>query len=451
MGSVRRKQTSREAEGRFILLGGQMDLSAKTLTGLTQQQVPVELDGQFKRCRALQESNPYVLLVLRMWLAFYHHGFEITPSVPLKKGDARRFKEWRRLNRDKVALFAKQLWEEYLLLDNAPVWWDQPNKLEPVVLPPEECLYQDKLGLEILKYRHGLTQEQRDMLPAALQEKYKSDWVTYKHPEDSFVVLKRARKGCGFGTPRMRTIFNAGATYDNLEVGEIVTSFFHRTVIRWHKLGMEPKSNSGPLPANFKASKYTPTRAKAIDKEFKNAMGAREFIANWDHELGFVTGPTEYFKKEKWEAVTERFMVWAGPVGRLFMQQGINTDLMQMFQAEAEMERLPMRVALNQIIAENYQPPVPVTVNWSDTCFLEPAKVMEAMKWAVQQGPMSLRTFMVKQLGEDWLTEQENKKEEAELDDELVEPRFDQAHGNDKEGAGRPEGSKDKDKNPGAR
>ncbi len=424
-----------------------------TFSSYESAALPKQLNGEFGRCRYLLEQNPWVLLVQRLWLAFYNHGFRLEPALPLKKRDQAKFDEWNAAKGAEIAVFVQQLWQEFLSLDNGISYWERSDKpeecIEPFLLAPERCRFTDRMGRQIIHYTHGLTQEELEGMSAEQKRRYSRPEITLRSPEDSFRVLKRARVGDGFGRPRMRTIFRPAAAYESMEVGEVIMAFLNRCIFRWHKMGQEPKANAGYTP-NGKLAKFSPERWEMIKKDLKNKLGLIESAGNYDHEIKFIHPPTEYFDSKKWDGFVKRFWAYAGPLGQMMQAEGLNSDFSRMLRAEAEQERLLLRAHLEPVIREGYAAPCPVTVAWSNACFYDNQKYLEAVQWGVQQGPVALRDWF-DLTGMNWGQSQARKESEAALPEAQIKPRFDQAHGDPKSKGGRPAGTPDGDNNPGQR
>jgi hypothetical protein len=386
------------------------------------------------------QVNPDVDSIISRKLAFCNYGLKIRPAG--KKPDG--FEEWLSEKKGLITNFIHDVWREWFTLDNVVAfWWDEAGyrAANPVrTLPPERCDYSDAMGIETLKFQHGLSTAQVAMLPENLKTRYRSSIITLNEEHgEHFRVMKRERTGYGFGMPRMRGIFRALAQYESMEVGENLVALASRLVVRRHKIGHEIRT--GPR-AGLATHFYKKPTAAAIKKFYEGRVGLVDVVTNFDQTQKLEWIDPVIYDSKKWDTVTQRILKWGGPVAVMLHATGVTPFLMPLWKTEALAERETVARFVEGIINNVFAPPEPVRLHWGNRCFSESRVAMDLLKFGVTQGAVSLRTFN-EEAGQDHEEELERKQEELQHRDVLV-PLWDAAHGSDpgKDG-GRPPGASD--------
>ena len=330
-------------------------------------------------------------------------------------------------NREMIAKFVQDIWNEFILLDNAIALWldGQPYA---AVLPPEKCTYADKLGVPVLKYTHGLSQQEIALLPSDQQERFRLSVVTI-NPKfgEHFKVLKRARIGDGFSWPALYSIFRLLGEVESKEVGMNAMGFAMRKVTRHHKLGHEIKSGDrAGKPTHF----WNQQRSDAVKKLFVNVVGLDDFTSNFDHDIQFPWPDMEYFDETCWKGSCMRLNDWGGPLAAMLAAKGVMPYLAPALKAQCLDDRRVVGEFLNQVINAAYAPPMPVAVAWSNLIFNDARLQSELLKFAALQGWTSVQTGQ-EEVGLNSEEEEDRKLVEAQDADARRKygPMFDPAHG----------------------
>lgn len=437
--AVKRKTQSTRSEFLDIYRGRVLAMDAAELQSQNHPKTDRE---SYERARYFARRNYLVREMTRARRAFLNYGCRLLPVDPAQK-DA--VAEW---SQSKDGLRASKVLRdavtEWIQMDCVLAFWMEEARLPATLLAPEAVVYSDMFGLERLKV--CLKVDEKQMLaagiPRDLVARYRRGEVLLSEDADEyFSVLKNERVGHGLGRPRMESAFDVLSECESLEIGENLLASVARTVIRQHVMGHEIKS--GPKagsPVHFLKS----NRSKEVKDFFMGRTGFLEFASNFDHEIKLHWIDPKMLSAEKWATIVDRLVWWGGPAALLYLARTIQPYLLTVLRAQCEEDRALLRPFINEVI-QTYDPPGPVTVDWSNRCFTEPRVAAELMKFLVQQGPLSLRTAL-EDSGFDAEEERTRKAEELEDDPKLHLPIFDAAHGDNpgtNDGGGRPPGTPD--------
>jgi hypothetical protein len=371
--------------------------------------------------------------------------------------DDERIERWKTQNAEEIARVAIDVWLSFIMLRNVVALWRRGGRV--IIRPPESVHYSDTFGLEELKFKHGLTKEQIDTLGLRKAEadylKLNGD-IKLTHEPDaggasklfSFSVLKEEPVGMGFGWPDLVTLFHACSLNESLLVGDRQLANACRSVYEQHKLGHEIRSgNHAGSPAHFMKRE----RGDAVKNQIKSKVGHVQLATNFDHEIVIGAGrpKPEMFDTKRYAQVAEQMVTWGMPFSQMLNGQ-INPNLMTMARQLADTDRKRVRPYLTALLREALQAPVPITLQWDDSCFWDSRMLLDLLKAGLQGGPISQESFLRLTLGNP-TQEREAKARDAELPDKLLLPAFDAAHGagprlgikTAQAGPGKPAGKKD--------
>lgn len=413
------------------------------------QEDPSGVREIMKHARGWFERSLFLKQGLKLKIGFANCGFEIKPAKGTAKGSSQKIRKWwaglgTRAQKDIYEL-GLESWLDWYLLDVTIAFWRDNfqsariDKHQPVfTLPPEDCRYTDIFGVEVLKVLMNLGSDEKKDLSNAMVERYGRREVTLDEAKgENFRVLKRARRGKGFGCPHIYTLIKTLKATDGLETMDVLWAHKCRTAMRQFLVGHEIKN--GPW-AGRASHFWTEKIGQAIQKFWEAKMGDVDWSTNFDVKVEFPFPSLDRFKKEKFEGVFQRMALWLGPVGAIFF--GAKVDDMQMKALRAELleDRALMRFHLIDILTTVYDPPVAIDIKWSEKIFIDSRLYLELLKQLLTAGPLSQRTAL-EALAEDAETQREYKEEEAELAQSektkgQVLPMYDPAHGNEPGKAG---------------
>jgi hypothetical protein len=433
--------------------------STQTLVYETQASTehPADLNSVFTRARYYARESSFLTRFLPLKRSVLNYGFKLKPAPNKGKKptpqDTEKLNAWldeptsvafedytdpstretigvevNATNREMVAKFAEDIWNEFILLDNAVALWLDGQQFA-AVLPPEKCEFTDVLGVPILKYTHGLSQQQIALLPSDQQQRFLGKSVITIDPKqgEHFKVLKRARMGDGFGWPAVYSIFRLLGEVESKEIGMNAMGYCFRKVTRHHKLGHEIKSGDrAGKPTHF----WNQQRSDATKKLWVNVVGVDDFTSNFDHTVEFPWPNMEYFDETCWKGSNLRLNDWAGPLAQMLAAKGVMPYLAPALKAQCLEDRRIVGGFLNIVVNLAYAPPMPVMVGWSNLIFNDARLQSELLKFAALQGWASAQTGQ-EETGLNPEEEEERKLVEAQDKDAKAKytPIWDPAHG----------------------
>jgi hypothetical protein len=349
-------------------------------------------------------------------------------------------------NRERIQKFIKDVWNEFLLLDNVIIGWTDTLP-QPVVLPLEKCRYTDVLGIETLFYLHGLSEQQRKLLPPEDQERFAEPEIMFDPTEGEFFrVLKLEQTGNGLAWPSIQSIFRTIRTTESMEIGESAYAYVGKMKFRHWKKGHEIKNGAmAGKPAHF----WRKENSKTIQNVFEGKIGfLGDFCSNFDFALEFPHEDQEYFDEAKWKSPEHRLIKWGGSLAEILHDKGRAADLMLILKAQVTDTRNEMARLLESVINQAFDAPVPIKIGWSNTIFNTLQLAAEDRKFGLMSGSLSQSTWRAESGFDDEL-ESEKKEEEAALvasNPELFKPGWDMSHGDPElKKGGKPGGKADGD------
>lgn len=396
-------QRAANAEASFSADGGytiNYDLLLTSFDAATKSICPGVQKDVFKKCRGLL-SNEFVGSWIGLRRIFFDDGLRPHNRAALKdwlegKGKA----VWSmlvRLNAD--------LWSEWLLQDNAVVFWIEPFKNQtpkPMVLDCEVCKYSNEFGAESLKVtlprKTDLTDAQKEALGPRWAAAYRTGKEIELKPEEGerFRVLTRAKAGHGLGMPRLRQALRLLGIFDNLRTADWGGSWKHRDVIEQIKVGHEIRNGDrAGLPDHF----INKEKRRQIEEQTKNKTGPRQSVTNFDVEFLWKYLDPEFFKATKFDATLAGLDRFGGP-GMMLLAGGTQSAnaefLARAFAAEGRHDRNTVGGLLNDLLADRtflpMRPPVPLQVGWNPHTFRDSKQMLDLIRFASGQGAMSMET-----------------------------------------------------------
>lgn len=411
---------------------------------------PKSVSGTITRARHWVKESSFLSTLLPLKRSICNYGFELAPA---DSKDQKRVEEWlageavTRIDsavdpetgvtitpestatiRELVSNFAQEVWWDYNLFDAAISVWDDAYQAANT-LPIETVTYQDKLGIEFLRYTHGLAEREIALLPDDRQTRYRNNSVVVFDAAEGehFKVLKRARIGDGLGEPSIFAIFRILSEVDDKQVGQRRMAHGMRRVTRLHRIGHEIKQGNNAGKPLFHLKKK---QSDATKKLFVGVDGFEDTCVNFDHFIEFPWPDLKVFDKVLWEGSDHRLYQWAGPIGQMITATQERPFLPNLLRAHVEEERGKVGEYLSAVINKAFRPPSPIKVVWSDLIFQDARLQAEMMKFGVSQGFVSIAT------ARQWIGvngAREDLRKITEADDPDAEKKFlalwDSSHG----------------------
>jgi hypothetical protein len=228
-----------------------------------------------------------------------------------------------------------------------------------------------------------------------------------------------------------------------MQVSDNLWAFVSRHCIRlWH-LGHEIRN--GPK-AGSNAWFWKLKEAEALRKLVAGRVGNQDLIMNFDRQVSFPYPDNKRYDVAKYAAALDRMATWLGPLGRMFFAKSAQPFMADLLKAQALEDRQLMKVHLQEIIDDFFQPPVPVEIRWGNKIFRDARLMIELTKLALESGAGSRRTMLAEadqDADEEFLFKQE-EAEQAKAEPATVPPLYDRSHGGTQtERGGRPAGQRD--------
>ena len=317
----------------------------------------VDLKTVFKRCRELAWKNQFVSWSCYFKKLLFFNGFRVM-GVPEDKV-AKYLPQFRRIARD--------IFDEYLVNDNAIAVWMQANakdtaegetpELPPVmVMNCENCRYDDTFGIPSLTIQFSgarkLTTDRREQLGARYADALeKGGELTLDEEKGEYYrVLSSDKLGNGLGMPRLRAVFDLLSTLDLANKGDWNAFWVMKDVIRQIKKGHQiTTGNLAGMPLHFLKSE----EMKKILNGLSGKSGAFDVVSNFDVDIEYptLTIDPKFLDPKKLGGVMEQLFQWLGPLGLLFKttQGRALDDLIPVLNAEMEYHRAFVKDMLEEI------------------------------------------------------------------------------------------------------
>lgn len=442
--------------GRLLAAGSVRPGQSAVYTTIQLNEKPAEtaFNSIIERCKYYDRESEWLGMYLRLRLSIFNYGLELVPGSfdTEETTDPTALTQWLNqisppkadsvtpegsrdqvqvestsTNRQEVTKFIKAAWRNWNLFDNLAGFW-RDGADYPLILPLERTTYANVLGIETLKYRHGLSQAQIALLTPEDQGRFtKSEINIDAGAGEHFKVLTRQDEGSGYGVPRLFSVITLLAQEESQACGLHSLAFALRSVKRHHKIGhkIETGPHSGK-PQHFWSKK----RHAAIMKSFDRKTGFADFTSNFDHEIEFPWPDVANFDETLFKGSSARLMRWGGPVARMMMMETAAPMMTQLLRAEASEERDSLKEWLEAVINLAFKPPVPIGIKWSNMIFNTDRLHEELLKFSFDRGLASSETTR-DLIGLDHESENEKKRIEADDPDakKLYTPIWDDSHG----------------------
>jgi len=411
----------------------------------------------FARCRYFARENAWLNTFLLLKRSLLNAGFKLVaydPKEPHKpsKDNQSKLDEWleedaaapvdeytdpqsgdkievesNASNYERVIKFIEDAWLDWLVFDAVTAFWrdDQPIAL---TLQPERVTYTDILGLEVLRYTHGLGQQEIKSLSDDDQKRFAKPTIIINPGEgEHFKVLKRSPVGDGLGVPRMFGIFRLLGEIEGKEAGQNAMGFAMRSAKRVHKLGHEIKNG---INAGKNSHFITSRRAKAVNERWRDKVGFEDYCCNFDESVEYPWPDSKLFDEKYYSASNMRLDNWAGPLALMLRAKGVSPYLANLLKTEALEERRKMGRFLSYVVSKAFGMDVPVRPMWSNLIFNEARLQAELVKFGYMQGLASATTTR-EEIGLNPADEEALKVGEADDADaeKKLKPTWDSAHG----------------------
>lgn len=374
-----------------------------------------KIDRRFSRLRAEFQAaaywrawNPLVNRILQSRQGFQNNRLCVKheDGTILNKSNNDFWNEWG----DRIEHYICSIWNEWNTYSNAVVLWRPMNEPKlPLILPLEQVEYDDRLGMELLRFyvsTAGMRQRQIDMLP----DEYRKGVVEFDEtsPEE-FMVLKTNKIGEGLAIPAMNQIKAHCEVIEKLGQADNVYSEASKILIYHHLMGHETKS--GPW-AGSSANFSSADRIERIRESFKGKNGMLMFGGNFDHEILWRHIDNKAFDNEKYLGSERWIMLWSFPVGQMLRADGNNSPyMMPLLKHQIVEERKVIAPFIEKTVAMSLNLNHRIKVSWSDDCFSLPQDREASIRYGHKIGAISTATFL-EHLGLSYEDEVERKKEE---------------------------------------
>lgn len=446
--------------GRLLAAGPNRAGQAVVYQTLQLQEHPnaTNFNSIVERCRIYRRDSEWLGIYLKIKAAVLNYGLELVPGTFQEEGDSNEgqsdeLEAWLNelapakvdqpiqpegsnetvevestsTNRQEIVKFIQSVWRNWCLFDNICGFW-RDDSAYPLLLPIDKTTYTNTLGIETLKYRHGLGPGQIAQLSTEDQTRFSAPEILLNPANgEHFKVLTREDEGSGYGHPRLYSAVTLLGQEESQINGMHALAFALRQVKRHHLLGHEIKN--GPhagKPQHF----WTKKRHTAVMKAFDKKVGFNDFSSNFDHEVKFPWPDMDRFDETMWKGSNARLMRWGGPVASMMMREQAAPYMTQILRAECLDERQSIQEWLIPVLNLAFKPPVPIDVKWSNMIFNTDRLHEELLKHASDRGFASVETTR-DLIGLDHETENARKMKEAEDDDARAKfgPMFDDSHG----------------------
>jgi hypothetical protein len=432
--SATRKKLSRPshpANSQTALMSWDADISSGSEKlrpeSLLSRERPAKVQEAFKRARVWGKENWFVGEVLRLKTSFYNYGCRLTSLEKGKHSKVADFLTQEPAVKAEIERYIREVWREWLLLQNVVAFWRQENDTPVILLSPEDCKYTDAFGYPKLEANLGY--DKKDAPPGTekkvLDRYYSGKPVvmtreTQDEFDEYFDVLTTQRRGKGFSHPNLYAIFHTLSQTESMEIGEQMLALAGRRVLHRHKLGFEQRgSNPSRFQQNF--SVYKKKRADAIISFVNGRFGFQDTVQNFDHaiEVFLGDGGPKSYDGRKWDSPIRRLMWWGGPLGFMMVANSMNPFLLPMLKTTANEERAEVSRHLNLVLNAAFDLPVPVQVTWSNRCFIDARLAWDMVNALLKQGPLS-GTTAIQEADLCPEHEVENKRKEAANEDDYL-------------------------------
>ncbi len=249
-----------------------------------------DLTTVFEQCDYWGRESDFLKVYLSLKASIYNFGFRLRCK---DTADNEKLKEWQdqicppmveeytdpstnttiklesqATNRERLCKFVEDVWNDWILKDNATIAWFDDSKF-PLTLELTRCTYRDVFGAEILSYQHGISNTDAQMFEEKTKAALEEGTILFDANEGQhFKVMKRAPMGSGYGVPQLYSIFMRLTQSESMQYGLNAMAFAMQLVTRQHKLGhpIEAGDRAGN-PTHF----WTKRRGDATLKNYERS------------------------------------------------------------------------------------------------------------------------------------------------------------------------------------
>lgn len=436
-----RQPKTTAADRQLVLAAGELGGATTTLNYTThiatEKPDYTSLVSIYDRCRYFARESSFLKMFLPLKRSVYNYGLSIVAADPAQQ-DA--LEEWldqdsevlvdkfvdpstqetvtvesTTTNREIVEKWIEDAWTNFILFDADIATW-QDDVQGAVSLALERCQYTDTMGLEMVKYTHGLSRQQLQQLSKESQKIFEKPTIIL-NPKNKmhFKVLKRAARGEGLPVPNLFSAFRLFGEIESKEFGQHALAFGLRSVKRVHKIGHEIKNGQhAGKPHHF----YKTPRATAIKRNWVDLIGFEDYVCNFDETIEYWLPDPKLFDTVIWKGTNDRLTQWAGPIGQMLVAKGVMPYLSNVLKAVVADDREKFGRYAASVVSRAFGAPGPVRLSFSNAIFSESRLAAEMTKFAVQNGLVSWTTG-TQEAGFSPEVEQNRKVTEADDDDAM--------------------------------
>jgi hypothetical protein len=295
------------------------------------------------------------------------------------------------------------VWNEWLLNDNAIVFWIEPEGRQlpkPIVLDTEICNYNATIfgaTLSIKVPQRKLSPKESESLSPRWRNAYASGSTITLDPEEGerFKVLKRSKVGDGLATPRLYCAYRLLRTLGHLHISDGNGAFHSRDVARVISVGRDMKfADALKQPMYFTLTK---AEKQQIEKMMKTIRGAYNLTVDSKVKIDWQFMNPKFFEASKYKGTLEQLNLWGGP-GMQLLSTG-QAWLVPFFAAEGRSDRSDVGMLLDGLLADpsflkiKGVPKHRLKVGWNPSSFNDAALVLQRVQFAASQGVASIQTL----------------------------------------------------------
>lgn len=409
-----RKRTSSNSDSLTQLAAGELGGPATTINYTThiQQAKPdfTSLPSVYEQCRYFARESSFLKVFLPLKRSVCNHGMRL---VAIEDGKQEQLDEWllqdsaplvdkfvdpqtqetvqvesTTSNAESVGKWIEDAWTNFLLLDADIATW-QDGVDGAVSLGLERVQYTDTMGLEIVRYTHGLSRVQLEQLSKEMQKVFATPTIII-NPKNKihFKVLKRSGRGEGLPVPALFSVFRLLDEIESKQFGMNALSFALRQVKRVHRIGYEIKSGQNTGKA-ISHTLFNTKRSNLLQAHWKDKQGFEDYACNWDEKTEFPWPDSKYFDTIMWKSTDQRLYEWAGPIAQMMVSKGVMPYLSNLIKATVGADRARFGAYAASVVNRGFSPPVPTRLDFSDAIFSESRLAAEMVKFGVQNGLLS--------------------------------------------------------------
>lgn len=256
----------------------------------------------------------------------------------------------------------------------------------------ERVQYTDTMGLEIVRYTHGLSVLQKQQLSKEMQAVFEKP-VIILNPKNKihFKTLKTSGRGEGLPVPQMFSAFRLLGEIESKQFGMNALSFALRSAKRVHRMGYEIKSGQNTGKA-ISHTLFNTKRANSMKPFWVDKQGFEEYFCNWDEKVEFPWPDPKLFDTLIFKSSNERLVEWGGPIAQMMVAKGVMPYLSNLIKSSVTDDRIKFGTYAGSVITRGFGCPAPVRLEFSNDIFSESRLAAEMVKFGGQNGWLSSST-----------------------------------------------------------